>query len=506
MVDFEKIGKRILEERKYLHGISQEKMAEDLGMYQADISNMEKAKKGSGITDLSKLDLIAEYFDMPLESLLFGRRQGQMEKYYGTKMQLQEYTKKRPKKHETILRKLMGLSDDEIAEEALKSVHTFFCGSYMVYVANETQTIYSGKRKDEKFHNSILKYHIFVIYQDEVIGCTTAYVTTVMQHVFQPAFENLKEFIWPDVFELNDTLEILNPYWLLYQYSISEIEEEDTRNKMLHRMDELRGAGEDRIIFYVENSYVREDCRRNGIFRMMMDVLKKINSSSMIWLSLEPTSGSELSSEYAYYSTYEASEIGQINLNASIAEHLGFTIDSKTVNRQAERIEEDGTVITETVPVRRTAYFLPKRIRNILNGDRETLAYARARKKTFGGMEEKPNVLDIYQSAWKKNGFVMSIKMVYSNETVYAFARGMDWKSHWLGVSRDNPGPNGEFVETMEKYDRLEDAENSKYYLGMKVAEQLLGAIYFKTVKPEDIQFDALGMNAENMDFIRNEL
>ena len=46
MIDIEKIGKRIAEERKYIHKISQEKMAEDLGMYQSDISNMEKAKKG----------------------------------------------------------------------------------------------------------------------------------------------------------------------------------------------------------------------------------------------------------------------------------------------------------------------------------------------------------------------------------------------------------------------------------------------------------------------------
>lgn len=58
MVDYEKIGRRILEERKYLRRISQEKMAEDLGMYQADISNLEKAKNGSGITDLSKLDSV----------------------------------------------------------------------------------------------------------------------------------------------------------------------------------------------------------------------------------------------------------------------------------------------------------------------------------------------------------------------------------------------------------------------------------------------------------------
>ncbi len=63
MIDYEKIGKRILEERKYLHRISQEKMAEDLGIYQADISNMEKAKKGSGIVNVSG----SAHFSKPLE-------------------------------------------------------------------------------------------------------------------------------------------------------------------------------------------------------------------------------------------------------------------------------------------------------------------------------------------------------------------------------------------------------------------------------------------------------
>ncbi len=493
MIDFEKIGKRILEERKYLHKISQEKMAEDLGMYQADISNMEKAKNGSGITDLAKLDMIADYFDMPLETLLFGRRQDQMEKYYGTKMQLKEFPKKRTRKHETILRNLLGISEENGNEEALNQVLSFECGPYMVYVVHEVQIQYTGKSPDEEDPmNHILKAHMYVVYQDEVIGCMTAYVTTVMQHVFQPAFEKLKIFIWPDIFDLDETLQTLNPYWLLYQYSLSEDEKEDYRNKMLQRMDELRGAGENRVIFYIENSYVREDSRRNGIFRMMVDVLKKLDSSSIIWLSLEPTSGAELSTEYGYYAKYEASELGQINLNASIAEHLGFTIDPKTVDRQAERIEEDGTVIVETVPVRRIAYYLPKKIRNILNGDSDLLAYARARKKILVGEEEKPNVVDISQGAWKKYGFIMAIKMVYSNETVYAFARGMDWKSRWLGVSKDNPAPTGEFVDTTEKYDSLKEAENSKYYLGLKVAEQLLGAVYFGTVKPEDVQLDDL--------------
>lgn len=61
-LDYEKIGRRIAEERKHFRKVSQEKMAEDLGMYQADISNLERAKSGSGIYDLHKLELIADYF------------------------------------------------------------------------------------------------------------------------------------------------------------------------------------------------------------------------------------------------------------------------------------------------------------------------------------------------------------------------------------------------------------------------------------------------------------
>ena len=68
----------------------------------------------------------------------------------------------------------------------------------------------------------------------------------------------------------------------------------------------------------------------------------------------------------------------------------------------------------------------------------------------------------------------------------------MDWKSRWLGVSKDNPAPTGEFVDTLEKYDKLKEAENSKYYLGLRVAEELLGAIFFGTVKPEDIHLNDL--------------
>ena len=71
MINAVNIGKRIKALRKQKH-VSQEKMAEDLGMYQADISNLERAMGGSGITDIFKLDMIAGYFGVPLPELLMG--------------------------------------------------------------------------------------------------------------------------------------------------------------------------------------------------------------------------------------------------------------------------------------------------------------------------------------------------------------------------------------------------------------------------------------------------
>ena len=493
MIDFDKIGKRIFEERKYLHRISQEKMALDLGMYQADISNLEKAKKGSGISDLYKLDLIADYFDIPLESLLFGRRQDNMEKYYGSKMQINPFTGKLSAKHQTLLRGLMGAGSDENAETELENVVAYKCGPYMIYEAHEFQVEFTDSDPAEQDPQNFLeKMHLYVIYQEEVIGCMTACMTTIMQHVFQPAFEKLKTFIMPDIFELNDTLHVLNPYMLMYHNAITEEEKEKYEDQMYQRMDELRKAGENRIIFYVENAYVREDCRRNGILRMMVDVLKKKAPGCIIRLSLEPTSGEELSSEYSYFPTYEAAEIGQISLNASIAEHLGFMIDEKTVERQAQRVEEDGSVVTEMVPIRRNAYLLPKQIRYLLKRDGDLTSRGRAREKTLGNEADKPKTIDVYNGAWKKFGFIVSIKMVYSDGTVFAFARGMDWEHRFLGVSKENPALTGNFVETLEKYDRLEDAVDSRYYNGLSVAEKLLGALYFGTVRPEDVHFDAL--------------
>lgn len=69
MINAENIGNRIRFLRKQ-KGLSQEELAEELGMYQADVSNLERAANGSGISDLYKLDMIADYFGISLIDLI----------------------------------------------------------------------------------------------------------------------------------------------------------------------------------------------------------------------------------------------------------------------------------------------------------------------------------------------------------------------------------------------------------------------------------------------------
>lgn len=72
MLDYDIIASRIREQRKYVKKISQKKMAEDLNLYQPDLSALENNKPGCGIHDLAKLEMIARYLNITLRYLLFG--------------------------------------------------------------------------------------------------------------------------------------------------------------------------------------------------------------------------------------------------------------------------------------------------------------------------------------------------------------------------------------------------------------------------------------------------
>ena len=486
MIDFDKIGNRIYEQRKYFRKLSQERMAEELGMYQADISNIEKAKKGSGITDLSKLDMIAEYLEIPLETLLFGREDKTMLKYHGSKMKLRKSRKKLTKGHKNALIQLTGIKEDQIAPL------TFECGPYMIYSTIEEQSIWGDNTSVEngRIINPefvLPKLHTYVFLGTEVIGVMDTALTTLMQHVYQPHLHHLQNLIPGRILDVTDVWRTLNPYWALWHFTDDGPEKDNYYDRMFRRMDELRESGENRPILYVESVYVREDCRQNGIFRMYIDFLKLFCGECIIWLNMEPTSGSELEREAGYLPNYTISDLGQISLNASIAEKLGFTVDPDAWHINATVLGEDGEEKNEVVLVRKCAYFLPKRIRELLKNDGDLVAVGRAKQKLVQKDEPIGDGADIrdgdingyWVSEWTST--VEKGPDAGKKISVFAAVNIRDRKKYTLGVSEMSIFQRGlDDTPLLEEYHSLEDAEVSaqfdlmKGFLSMATANAML--------------------------------
>ena len=473
MIDFDKIGKRIYEQRKYFRKLSQERMAEELGMYQADISNMEKAKKGSGITDLSKLDMIAEYLEIPLETLLFGREDKTMLKYHGSKMKLKKSRKKLTKGHRNALIQLTGLKEEQVTPVAYE------CGPYMLYTMLENQHMLgtnTGFGDDGEMVPFVLpKMHTYIFLGTEVIGVMVTAVTHMMQHVFQPDLQKLQVMIPGRILDVTDAWRTLNPYWALWTFTEDGPEKEEYYNKMFARMDELRQTGPGRPILYVESAYVREDCRQNGLFRMYIDLLKMTCDGCIIWLNMEPTAGSELEREAGYLPNYTISDLGQISLNASIAERLGFTVDPDAWHINATVLGEDGEEKNEVVLVRKCAYFLPKRIRELLKNDGDLVAVGRAKQRLV--QRDKP----IGDGADIRDGDVNGYWITEWTSTVeegpdagkkisvFAAVNIRDQEKYTLGVSEMSLFQRGlDDTPLLEEYHSLKDAEGSAHYDLMK--------------------------------------
>ena len=484
MVDFDKIGRRIYEQRKYFRKLSQERMAEELGMYQADISNMEKAKKGSGITDLTKLDMIADYLDIPLETLLFGREDKAMLKYYGKKMKLKKSRKKLIKGHRQTLLQLTGLKEDQIEPSAYE------CGPYMLYSMLESHTMLgmnTGFNKDGKMVQFVLpKLHTYIFLGTEVIGAMVTTVTHLMQYVYQPDLQKLQMAIPERVLDVTDVWRMLNPYWALWNYTEDGPEKEAYKQKMYARMDDLRQTGQGRPILYVESAYVREDCRQNGIFRMYIDLLRMTFEGCIIGLNMEPTAGSELEREGGYMPNYTISDLGQISLNASIAERLGFTVDPNTRRINATVLDDDGEEKNEVILVRKCAYYLPKEIRQVLKDDGDLVAVGRAKQKLSqkdksfdGDVDIRDGDLDGYWiTEWTST--ISEGPDSGKNRSIFAAVNLRDRKKLTLGVSEMSVFQRGlDRTPLLEEYHSLEDAGVSahfdlmKGFLGMATANAL---------------------------------
>ncbi len=381
MVDFEKIGRRIREERKLKKRVSQERMALDLGYYQADISNLEKAKSGSGITDLYKLDLIADYLEIPLEALIFGMEVDKMVHYYGSKIQMKE------EDHPILSKNMKAMLDGFSGHEgAWEDTSVFDWGPYKIYHIPEYQIADIGGEygnRDGRYnvkHFMLKKGHCYITLEDEVLGVMVFSKTDTTAFVYTPAWEATK-FLFPeDVIDISDLLRILNPYWALYKFS-SKAEKAQYQLPYLKRMDAIHDLNHMPVII-IESVYIKEDCRRHGLFRLFLDLIHDlIPQDSIYWLNLEPTSGSEMSEEAGFLPAYTPSDLGQISMNASIAEKMGFTIDTKIEKRQVETEDEEGNKKLSIADVRRAAYIFPEEIKKLIAYDNNLVAQGRAKEE-----------------------------------------------------------------------------------------------------------------------------
>lgn len=478
MVDYDKIGKRIQEERKHILKLSQERMAEELGMYQADISNLEKAKNGSGITDLSKLDMIAEYLGMPLETLIFGQEGKNMPVYYGNTMTLKKEKKKIKKAHAEILLRLMG-APKEASISDIGHPTMYSCGPYTIYCPLKTMI---GYHRESKTNYAILQQqYVYVFFGNEVAAIMVADITGIMQHIFMPALKELQETIPATVLDVTDPLRTINPYWALAYFAENEEEEQVYEDLMFKRMDEIRSVAQEDKILYVENIYVREDFRRKGICRMLLDLLKKEYGEHIIWLNMEPTAGAELDREYGYMPSYTASELGQLHINAAIAEHLGLTVDPDTWHIQADTVDDDGNITTKVLEVRKCAYKIPKKIRDVIKNDGNLVALGRAKQKIKQSNDEGHSEMDI-RDGHVDGYFVYEQKIRQvggkdNGKIIYCFGAISEESGRTqYGISTRSPLDHGVDHEgIIEKYYDLESAAVSEYYNELKTAESFIG-------------------------------
>ena len=345
------IGKRIQEQRKYIKHVSQERMADDLCMYQADISNLEKGKKGSGIMDLEKLIRLSEYLSVSLEFLIFGMKNN-MTQYYKKNSSVEEGEAN--SNQITLLANLTGRKSTDVKPIAFQS------GPFTVCVLKSK--VKSAAFPLELFEQknvtlvdlSVDRYQFFTFYDNDVVSTMTVDKTTLYDNLEPNSVNALNKILYPN-FDPTDVLRHLNPFVPLIQFGPKSKQEEYTRKSNI-RDSELLCLGNENPILYLESAYVKEEYRKNGIFTLNIDVLKKMFKDAIIWLNMEPLDETE--SNLSNNAKHFTKDITQITLNNLIAEKLGFTVDPDLWEIS---VEDDVTHEIRKVKVRKCAYIISKK-------------------------------------------------------------------------------------------------------------------------------------------------
>lgn len=445
------IGKRIQEQRKYIKRVSQEKMADDLFMYQADISNLEKGKKGSGIMDLEKLIRLSEYLSVSLEFLIFGSKNNMIQ-YYKKKTAIDEG--KANSKQIKVLASLTGRKDTDINPITYKSGPFTICILKSIFKSADFPMELFENKDVTIIDLSVDRYQFFTFYDSDVISTMTVDKTTLLDNLVPDHINALSKIIYKKNLDVTDVLRHLNPFVPLVQFG-EEDKQKEYINKANDRNMELSALGEDNPILYLENAYVKEEYRKNGIFTLNIDVLKMMFENAIIWLNMEPLDETEMNS--GNNPKHLTKDITQITLNNLIAEKLGFTIDPDLWGIE---VKDDATQEIKKVRVRKCAYIIPEIYQQIIKEDDDLVEQGRIRQQLKQENKEmkktnEPKLTMTYEADMNLNDFDF-----IHEDTTLDFSNMLIEKSEYSFYSY-SPIPTNPAVITELV---LQDQTNSKKY------------------------------------------
>ena len=488
MIDVKRIGRRIAEERKLVRHLSQEKMVEamydKLGVHwsQPDLSNIERA--GTAIWDLAKLDKIADFFEIPLQNLLFGSgMEERMERYYGRHVEICNLSKEKPaKEHVRLLDIATG--DKKFNEN---SIPHYGWGPYTVYALFEPLQIENSCAKCGPVRFD--KFRFYAFFENSLVGAMLGTMTPVFSLMNMEHLGRLQGIVPASVLDIVDPARYLNPWLPLMMFAPTPEERAVHEASWFERLERLREHS-GKPVYLVESVYVREDCRQKGMCRLMLDVLEHVFGQHTTWLNLEPTDGAELEIDCpAGGPAYTPSKLGQLSLNASIAEWLGFTVDPDLWTRRVAVDDGAGGTKLEERRVRKCAFKLPDYIREIVKDDGDLVERGRAvqseaqkAQKEYSsmaggvldqdGMEEAYDGFDIIDG-FRYGAFIVEVWYTLpSGAKRYCAAVRPKRGEPWCGVAETSFFRNGLDIAVLARYGTAAEAPAGARREALELAEE----------------------------------
>ena len=316
-----------------------------------------------------------------------------------------------------------------------------------------------------------------VRHHSDVIASMSLYEVRLFNVFCHASLPSLQRALNLNVLDALDMYRTINPYYIFWRFAQDDNEKAAYAKQMNNRQEELQKYAKDPAVF-IEQIYVKEDWRRRGVCRFMLDVLNMLAGDATTWLNMEPSSGSELVRGTGHYPTCTMAQVGQMNLNAVIAEKLGFTIDPDYWHRNVEVLDSNGNKKIEQILVRKCAYKISQNVADIIRNDGELVEKGRILQKHIQqGKEECEGFLTKYLRYAEIEGNFVAEVYIQKRDKVRCIV-GMRDSLHRYDffLSDRSVFTYGLHVPRLETYDATDIPKQSEYYEYFMLVHNVLDA------------------------------